>query len=182
MSGIGTSRVSSDRQSRRSAQPFRADATDSWSMIPQDTPANSCSACWASRAVAAGSHGRLATAPSARATAISSAAEDDKTGARRHLARDREVRATERMACPEHRPRDPGDVAEPSAACAAPIGLGRGTALQAVEREFARLAELGGVGAQDAILAWKQRRRRRGDRSPSAGRTRRCNRCARRSG
>ncbi len=60
------------------------------------------------------------------------------------------------MARAEHRPRDPGDVPEPSAACAAPIGFGRCAALQAVEREFARLAELGGVGAQDAILAWEK--------------------------
>ncbi len=150
---MGTSRLSSDRQSSRSAHPFAGGGDG---QLVHD---------------AAGHAGELVLGllrQPGRAPRIPRQIGDGaegpsdgnlerrrrgQPGAGRHLARDREVRATERVARPEHRPRDAGDVAEPSAAGTAPVGLGRGAALQVVERQLARLAELGGVGAQHAILA-----------------------------
>ena len=76
--GTGTGRVSSDRQSRRSAWPASHAAEANWSMIPQFIPTYRFSAFCPSFAMRTASHAVPVAAARARAVASSSAAEDER--------------------------------------------------------------------------------------------------------
>ena len=73
-SGSATGSTESTRKSMSRACPATPDAEASWSIRPHGTPDASCSARWPRRA----SSVALPSKPSARATASSSAALDDR--------------------------------------------------------------------------------------------------------
>ena len=104
-----------------------------------------------------------------------------QAGANRYVSGNGKVGAAKREPGAQHRPRNPGDITEPAAASAAP-GLAGRPLRQGVERDLPPFARTPANRRAAGDPGAARMPRRHDDRWPSAARSRRCSRCARQSG
>ncbi len=174
-SSSGTSWCSSDRQSRNSAWSARPMREMNWSMIPHFIPTNSFSASWQRRARRGPWRSNPSSARATSAVATSSAADEERPAPLGDVPAEGQVHPGERHAGPRQRPEHAADVVAP--------GVGRDPARWAgPTRKVTVSPEVDRVEADLAARRGGARPSRWRTPGPWGARTRRCSRCARRSG